>query len=114
MKTLSNVLASACLLAFASMSFAQTQSPQSAPSAKDAAPAAASKDSASKSTASTAQLAPDELVKQITSDVFEAIKSDKQLASGDRNKALKLAEEKILPHVDFKEAVRLAVGRPWS
>jgi phospholipid transport system substrate-binding protein len=43
-----------------------------------------------------------------------AIKSDKDLAAGDRQKAVKLAEEKILPHVDFEEATRLAVGRGWS
>jgi phospholipid transport system substrate-binding protein len=27
---------------------------------------------------------------------------------------VKLAEEKILPHVDFEEATRLAVGRGWK
>ena len=43
-----------------------------------------------------------------------AIQSDKELAAGDRQKALKLAEEKILPHVDFEEAARLAIGRSWS
>jgi phospholipid transport system substrate-binding protein len=57
---------------------------------------------------------PDELVKKLTDDVLSAIKSDKQLASGDRQKALKLAEEKVLPHIDFQEAARLAVGRAWS
>jgi len=57
---------------------------------------------------------PEELVKKITDDVMGAIQSDKDLAAGDRQKALKLAEEKILPHVDFEEAVRLAVGRSWS
>lgn len=56
---------------------------------------------------------PEELVKKITSDVMTAIKTDKQLAAGDRQKALKLAEEKILPHIDFEEAARLAVGRAW-
>jgi phospholipid transport system substrate-binding protein len=59
------------------------------------------------------QLGPEELVKQITSDVMAAIKTDKQLAAGDRQKAIKLAEEKILPHIDFHEATRLAVGRSW-
>ena len=58
-------------------------------------------------------LGPEELVKQITNDVMTAIKTDKQLAAGDRQKALALAEEKILPHVDFAEATRLAVGRAW-
>jgi phospholipid transport system substrate-binding protein len=60
------------------------------------------------------ELGPEELVKKMTQDVLDAIKSDKQLAAGDRQKALKLAEEKILPHVDFAEATRLAVGRAWS
>src|SRR5687768_1304765 len=57
---------------------------------------------------------PEELVKKITDDVMAAIKSDKDLAAGDRQKAIKLAEEKILPHVDFEEATRLAVGRGWA
>ncbi len=56
---------------------------------------------------------PDELVKQVTDDVMNAIHSDKQLAAGDKQKALQLAEQKILPHVDFEEATRLAVGRSW-
>jgi phospholipid transport system substrate-binding protein len=60
------------------------------------------------------ELGPEELVKKITADVLESIKSDKQLAAGDRQKAIKLAEEKILPHVDFEEATRLAVGRSWA
>jgi phospholipid transport system substrate-binding protein len=59
-------------------------------------------------------LGPEELVKKITHEVMEAIKGDKQLAAGDRQRAIKLAEEKILPHVDFEEATRLAVGRSWT
>jgi phospholipid transport system substrate-binding protein len=59
------------------------------------------------------EMKPDELVKKVTDDVMAAIKSDKQLAAGDKQKALKLAEEKIIPHVDFEEATRLAVGRSW-
>jgi phospholipid transport system substrate-binding protein len=57
---------------------------------------------------------PEELVKKITDDVMAAIKSDKELAAGDKQKAMKLAEEKILPHVDFEEATRLALGRGWK
>jgi phospholipid transport system substrate-binding protein len=60
------------------------------------------------------ELGPEALVKKITSEVLEAIKSDKDLAAGDRQRAIKLAEEKILPHVDFEEATRLAVGRSWQ
>ena len=57
---------------------------------------------------------PEALVKKMTEEVLAAIKSDQQLAAGDRRKAIKLAEEKILPHVDFEEATRLAVGRGWK
>jgi phospholipid transport system substrate-binding protein len=57
---------------------------------------------------------PEALVKKITSEVLATVKSDKDLQAGDRQKAVKLAEEKILPHVDFEEATRLAVGRGWK
>ena len=57
---------------------------------------------------------PEALVKQVTAEVLEAIKGDKQLAAGDKQKALRLAEEKVIPHIDFEEATRLAVGRAWS
>jgi phospholipid transport system substrate-binding protein len=63
--------------------------------------------------AAAQELAPDQLVQKITNDVLAAIKSDKDLAAGDREKALKLAEEKVLPYIDFEHATRLAVGRAW-
>ena len=59
------------------------------------------------------ELAPDQLVQKITDEVLAAIKSDKQLAAGDKQKAVKLAEEKVLPYIDFEQATRLAVGRAW-
>src|SRR5207247_10171354 len=59
-------------------------------------------------------LGPEELVRKVTQDVLDAIRSDRQLAAGDRQKALRLAEEKVLPHIDFEEATRLAVGRAWA
>ena len=59
------------------------------------------------------QLAPDELVRKVTADVLDTVKSDKQLAAGDHKKALALAEQKILPHVDFREATQLAMGKSW-
>jgi phospholipid transport system substrate-binding protein len=59
-------------------------------------------------------LAPDQLVQKITDEVLAAVKSDKELAAGDRQKAIKLAEEKVLPYIDFQHATRLAVGRAWN
>jgi phospholipid transport system substrate-binding protein len=64
--------------------------------------------------AAAQELGPGELVRKVTAEVLEAIQKDKQLQAGDRRKALALAEEKILPLVDFREATRLAVGRAWS
>ena len=63
--------------------------------------------------AAAQELAPDELVRKVTTDVLDSIKADKQLQAGDRKKALALAEQKILPHVDFREAAQLAMGKSW-
>ena len=60
------------------------------------------------------ELGPEELVRKVTSDVLESIHSDKQLQAGDRKKMLELAEQKVLPHVDFEEAVKLAAGKSWQ
>jgi phospholipid transport system substrate-binding protein len=57
---------------------------------------------------------PEMLIQRITDEVMAAIQADQELAAGDKDKALKLAEQKVLPHVDFEEATRLAVSRAWS
>lgn len=59
-------------------------------------------------------LAPEALVRKMTDDVLETVRNDKALQAGDREKSLALAEQKILPHVDFREATRLAMGRGWA
>jgi phospholipid transport system substrate-binding protein len=58
-------------------------------------------------------LAPDELVRKVTADVLDTIHADKDLQAGDRKKTLALAEQKILPLVDFREAAQLAMGKSW-
>jgi len=60
------------------------------------------------------QMGPEQLVRTVTGDVLESIHSDQALQAGDRRKALALAERKILPHVDFRAATQMAVGRAWS
>jgi len=60
-----------------------------------------------------AELSPEALVRKVTSEVLDAIQKDDGLKAGDRNKALALAEEKVLPHIDFREMTRLAVGKAW-
>ena len=49
----------------------------------------------------------------MTAEVLDAIRADKQLAAGDRQKALELAERKVLPYINFTEATRIAVGPAW-
>lgn len=57
---------------------------------------------------------PEQLVRTMTAEIMAEIEKDAALRAGDRRKALTLAEEKILPHVDFAEAARLAAGRSWN
>ncbi|MGA7984566.1 MAG: ABC transporter substrate-binding protein [Burkholderiales bacterium] len=64
--------------------------------------------------AGAAELGPEALVRQITDDVMNAILKDKALQAGDKQKALALAEQKILPHIDFRAMTQLALGRNWS
>ena len=64
--------------------------------------------------AAAQELAPDALVRQVTADVLESIQGDAALQAGDRKKAIALAEQKVLPHIDFTEATRLALGSWWK
>jgi len=57
---------------------------------------------------------PEELVKKVTADVLEAIKADPKLQAGDRKKTLALAEQKVMPLIDFQEAAKLATGKAWQ
>lgn len=61
-----------------------------------------------------AQESPDALVKRTTDEVLAIIKADKDLQSGNMNKVVQLAEQKVLPHFDFERMTRLAVGRNWN
>jgi phospholipid transport system substrate-binding protein len=58
-------------------------------------------------------LPPDLLVKTVVSDVLDTIKNTKVDNKGSREKALVLAKEKILPHIDFERMTKLAVGKGW-
>ena len=49
----------------------------------------------------SADQSPEDMVRQITTDVLDAIKHDEALQHGDKQKALALAEQKVLPHLDF-------------
>lgn len=56
---------------------------------------------------------PDALVKQISTDVLEAAKSDKAIQAGDIKRVAALVEEKVMPHLNFQRMTASAVGRYW-
>lgn len=56
---------------------------------------------------------PGTLVERLTNEVLTAIRQDRDLQRGDRAKALALAEEKVLPYIDFRRMTALAIGRSW-
>ena len=64
--------------------------------------------------AALAQETPDALVKRIADEVLTVIRADKDVAAGNQQKVVALAEQKVLPHFDFTRMTRLAVGRNWS
>ena len=57
--------------------------------------------------------APDLLIRQLSLDVLETVKSDKAIQGGDVRKINTLVNEKIMPHVDFQRITATAVGRFW-
>ncbi len=58
-------------------------------------------------------VAPDALIKRVSSEVLEQVKADKAIQAGDLKKVLGLVDEKILPHVNFQRMTALAMGRYW-
>jgi phospholipid transport system substrate-binding protein len=60
-----------------------------------------------------AQVAPDALVKQVSTEVIEAVKADKAIQAGDVRRIIALVDTKVLPHVNFLRMTSQAVGRFW-
>jgi phospholipid transport system substrate-binding protein len=56
---------------------------------------------------------PDVLIKQVSEDVIDAIKSDKAIQGGNVQKISALVDSKVMPHVDFKRMTAACVGRYW-
>jgi len=56
---------------------------------------------------------PDDVVRSVTDEVMQAVQKSEELKSGERDAVIALLQQKVLPHVDFREATRLALGRDW-
>ena len=59
-------------------------------------------------------LAADALVKNVTLEIVEIIKADKDIQSGDRRKVVALIETRVLPHFNFHAMTATAVGTNWA
>lgn len=59
------------------------------------------------------ELAPDVLVKNVTNEVLDIVRKDKDIQSGNTKKAIDLVEAKVLPHFNFTHMTSLAMGRDW-
>lgn len=58
-------------------------------------------------------LAPDALIKNVTEEVLEIVRKDKDIQSGNTKKAIDLVEAKVLPHFNFTRMTQLAMARDW-
>lgn len=56
---------------------------------------------------------PDGLVRQLSTEVVDAVKTDKAIQAGDLGKIQALVDGKVMPHVNFKRLTSSAVGRYW-
>jgi phospholipid transport system substrate-binding protein len=57
--------------------------------------------------------APDALIKRLSVEVLDSIKTDKSIRSGDLTKVVALVDAKILPNLDFQRMTSSAVGPGW-
>ena len=56
---------------------------------------------------------PDGLIRQLSTEVIDTVKSDKAIQAGDVNKIISLVDQKVMPHVNFLRMTASSVGRAW-
>ncbi len=59
------------------------------------------------------ETAPDALVRNVTSEVLDIIRKDKDIQAGSTRRAIELVEQKVLPHFNFPRMTALAMGKEW-
>lgn len=60
-----------------------------------------------------AEEAPDALIKRVSAEVLDAIRSDKEVQSGNMRKVRLLVDSQVMPHVNFTRMTASVVGRSW-
>lgn len=57
--------------------------------------------------------APEALIRRLSTEVLERIRTDKEIQAGDLKKLSELVDTTVMPHVNFQRMTALAVGRNW-
>ena len=57
--------------------------------------------------------APDALIKRLSADVLNTVKSDKAIQAGDLSKVIALVDKTVMPNVNFRRMTAAAVGPAW-
>jgi phospholipid transport system substrate-binding protein len=60
-----------------------------------------------------AQEAPDAMVKRVSQEVLQIVKTDPKVQAGDQARIREVIETKLLPNFDFERMTALAMGRNW-
>jgi phospholipid transport system substrate-binding protein len=63
--------------------------------------------------AALAQEGPDAMVKRVSDEVLQIVKTDPKVQAGDRDRIREVIDAKLAPHFDFERMTALAVGRGW-
>ncbi|MGB3067498.1 MAG: ABC transporter substrate-binding protein [Ottowia sp.] len=63
--------------------------------------------------ARAADEAPDEMIKRLSTEVLDTIRSDKALQSGDIARVMTVVDSKIMPNVNFRRMTASATGPGW-
>ena len=58
-------------------------------------------------------MAPEALIKQVSTEVIDTVKADKAIQAGDVSKIITLVDTKVMPNVNFQRMTASAVGRNW-
>ena len=62
---------------------------------------------------SAADETADGLIKRLSTDVLDSIKTDKAIQAGDVSRVVALVDTKIMPNVNFQRMTASAVGPGW-
>ncbi|TDS79313.1 ABC transporter substrate-binding protein [Comamonas sp. JUb58] len=63
--------------------------------------------------ASAADMAPDAMIKQLSDQVLNTLKTDQSIRGGDVTKITSYVDSVVMPNVDFRRMMASAVGPKW-